>query len=242
MFYSFLLEQFCWRCWSYVIQHSAFILQFLKLAHLQVSVQMIVLLEHFLCLVDVRVTLSSSLLHCVSSGSQERQDKLREMGFVDILHKLTQSSDPNLSDRWARTAIPKYSIKPNRPSYLKRCWLYVFPSGLKRRCSSTWHDNSGQQSFNASLTNYCWKDACYQFFGFTILRLACCTKTPFFSPPSPSLYRARVWLTSPATQQLNGFAQSLTHHVKTWPLVTFWRLLYCYRDFEIMLVCICMCV
>lgn len=32
-------------------------------------------------------------------GSQERQDKLREMGFVDILHKLTQASDPNLCDR-----------------------------------------------------------------------------------------------------------------------------------------------
>ena len=40
----------------------------------------------------------------VSSGSQERQDKLREMGFVDILHKLTQASDPNLSDRWATAA------------------------------------------------------------------------------------------------------------------------------------------
>ncbi|KAG9348699.1 hypothetical protein JZ751_029016 [Albula glossodonta] len=33
------------------------------------------------------------------TGSQERQDKLREMGFVDILHKLTQASDPNLCDR-----------------------------------------------------------------------------------------------------------------------------------------------
>lgn len=36
---------------------------------------------------------------CVS-GAQERQDKLRELGFVDVLHKLTQSSDPNLSDRY----------------------------------------------------------------------------------------------------------------------------------------------
>lgn len=33
-------------------------------------------------------------------GSQERQDKLKEIGFVDILHKLTQAADPNLSERW----------------------------------------------------------------------------------------------------------------------------------------------
>ncbi|XP_044073268.1 armadillo repeat-containing protein 8 isoform X2 [Siniperca chuatsi] len=39
--------------------------------------------------------------------SQERQDKLKEMGFVDILHKLTQASDPNLSDR-AKTAMQQY--------------------------------------------------------------------------------------------------------------------------------------
>ncbi|XP_010784514.1 armadillo repeat-containing protein 8-like [Notothenia coriiceps] len=45
-------------------------------------------------------------LLCVS-GSQERQDKLREMGFVDILHKLTQASDPNLCDR-AKTAMQQY--------------------------------------------------------------------------------------------------------------------------------------
>lgn len=38
------------------------------------------------------------------SGSQERQDKLRDMGFVDILHKLSQASDTNLSDRWATAA------------------------------------------------------------------------------------------------------------------------------------------
>ncbi|KAI1885311.1 hypothetical protein AGOR_G00218840 [Albula goreensis] len=41
------------------------------------------------------------------TGSQERQDKLREMGFVDILHKLTQASDPNLCDR-AKTAMQQY--------------------------------------------------------------------------------------------------------------------------------------
>ncbi|XP_059199250.1 armadillo repeat-containing protein 8 isoform X1 [Centropristis striata] len=40
-------------------------------------------------------------------SSQERQDKLREMGFVDILHKLTQASDPNLCDR-AKTAMQQY--------------------------------------------------------------------------------------------------------------------------------------
>ena len=33
------------------------------------------------------------------SGCQERQDKLRELGFVDILHKLTQALDPNLCER-----------------------------------------------------------------------------------------------------------------------------------------------
>ncbi|XP_018587782.1 armadillo repeat-containing protein 8 isoform X3 [Scleropages formosus] len=43
----------------------------------------------------------------VARGSQERQDKLREMGFVDILHKLTQASDPNLCDR-AKTAMQQY--------------------------------------------------------------------------------------------------------------------------------------
>uniref|UniRef100_A0A8C6L8P5 Armadillo repeat-containing protein 8 n=1 Tax=Nothobranchius furzeri TaxID=105023 RepID=A0A8C6L8P5_NOTFU len=46
----------------------------------------------------------SNLIWNEEDGSQERQDKLREMGFVDILHKLTQASDPNLSDRWARAA------------------------------------------------------------------------------------------------------------------------------------------
>ncbi|XP_044073267.1 armadillo repeat-containing protein 8 isoform X1 [Siniperca chuatsi] len=44
---------------------------------------------------------------CAQKGSQERQDKLKEMGFVDILHKLTQASDPNLSDR-AKTAMQQY--------------------------------------------------------------------------------------------------------------------------------------
>ncbi|XP_077071202.1 armadillo repeat-containing protein 8 isoform X1 [Siphateles boraxobius] len=43
----------------------------------------------------------------MTHGSQERQDKLREMGFVDILHKLTQASDPNLCDR-AKTAMQQY--------------------------------------------------------------------------------------------------------------------------------------
>ncbi|TSQ01552.1 Armadillo repeat-containing protein 8 [Bagarius yarrelli] len=40
----------------------------------------------------------SNLVWNEEDGSQERQDKLREMGFVDILHKLTQASDPNLCD------------------------------------------------------------------------------------------------------------------------------------------------
>ncbi|KAK7882311.1 hypothetical protein WMY93_028485 [Mugilogobius chulae] len=49
----------------------------------------------------------STLIWNEEDGSQERQDKLREMGFVDILHKLTQSSDSNLSDR-AKTAMQQY--------------------------------------------------------------------------------------------------------------------------------------
>lgn len=49
----------------------------------------------------------SNLIWNEEDGSQERQDKLREMGFVDILHKLTQASDPNLSDR-ANTAMQQY--------------------------------------------------------------------------------------------------------------------------------------
>uniref|UniRef100_A0A3B5B9R1 Armadillo repeat-containing protein 8 n=1 Tax=Stegastes partitus TaxID=144197 RepID=A0A3B5B9R1_9TELE len=49
----------------------------------------------------------SNLIWNEEDGSQERQDKLREMGFVDVLHKLTQASDPNLSDRWATAANHK---------------------------------------------------------------------------------------------------------------------------------------
>uniref|UniRef100_A0A3Q3LYK0 Armadillo repeat-containing protein 8 n=1 Tax=Mastacembelus armatus TaxID=205130 RepID=A0A3Q3LYK0_9TELE len=41
----------------------------------------------------------SNLIWNEEDGSQERQDKLREMGFVDVLHKLTLDSDSNLSDR-----------------------------------------------------------------------------------------------------------------------------------------------
>ncbi|MGH0158756.1 UNVERIFIED_CONTAM: hypothetical protein FKN15_055519 [Acipenser sinensis] len=41
----------------------------------------------------------SNLIWNEEEGSQERQDRLREMGFVDILHKLTQSADPSLCDR-----------------------------------------------------------------------------------------------------------------------------------------------
>ncbi|XP_034741767.1 armadillo repeat-containing protein 8 isoform X2 [Etheostoma cragini] len=49
----------------------------------------------------------SNLIWNEEEGSQERQDKLREMGFVDILHKLTQATDPNLCDR-AKTAMQQY--------------------------------------------------------------------------------------------------------------------------------------
>ncbi|XP_053296398.1 armadillo repeat-containing protein 8 isoform X2 [Pleuronectes platessa] len=49
----------------------------------------------------------SNLIWNEEDGSQERQDKLREMGFVDILHKLTQAPDSSLSDR-AKTAMQQY--------------------------------------------------------------------------------------------------------------------------------------
>ncbi|TRY91861.1 hypothetical protein DNTS_027203 [Danionella cerebrum] len=49
----------------------------------------------------------SNLIWNEEDGSQERQDKLREMGFVDILHKLSQASDPSLCDR-AKTAMQQY--------------------------------------------------------------------------------------------------------------------------------------
>uniref|UniRef100_G1MTJ6 Armadillo repeat-containing protein 8 n=1 Tax=Meleagris gallopavo TaxID=9103 RepID=G1MTJ6_MELGA len=49
----------------------------------------------------------SNLIWNGEEGSQERQDKLRDMGIVDILHKLSQSSDPNLCDK-AKTALQQY--------------------------------------------------------------------------------------------------------------------------------------
>ncbi|XP_067158146.1 armadillo repeat-containing protein 8 isoform X8 [Apteryx mantelli] len=60
------------------------------------------------------VKLQLAAMFCISNliwngeeGSQERQDKLRDMGIVDILHKLSQSSDPNLCDK-AKTALQQY--------------------------------------------------------------------------------------------------------------------------------------
>ncbi|KAF6312484.1 armadillo repeat containing 8 [Rhinolophus ferrumequinum] len=49
----------------------------------------------------------SNLIWNEEEGSQERQDKLREMGIVDILHKLSQSPDSNLCDK-AKTALQQY--------------------------------------------------------------------------------------------------------------------------------------
>ncbi|XP_048955570.1 armadillo repeat-containing protein 8 isoform X4 [Canis lupus dingo] len=52
------------------------------------------------------VKLQLAAMFCISNliwneeeGSQERQDKLRDMGIVDILHKLSQSPDSNLCDK-----------------------------------------------------------------------------------------------------------------------------------------------
>nr|XP_028586632.1 armadillo repeat-containing protein 8 isoform X4 [Podarcis muralis] len=49
----------------------------------------------------------SNLIWNEEEGSQDRQDKLRDIGIVDILHKLSQSSDPNLCDK-AKTALQQY--------------------------------------------------------------------------------------------------------------------------------------
>ncbi|XP_006846674.1 PREDICTED: armadillo repeat-containing protein 8 isoform X2 [Chrysochloris asiatica] len=49
----------------------------------------------------------SNLVWNEEEGSQERQDKLRDMGIVDILHKLSQSPDSNLCDK-AKTALQQY--------------------------------------------------------------------------------------------------------------------------------------
>ncbi|XP_074924707.1 armadillo repeat-containing protein 8 isoform X6 [Chelonoidis abingdonii] len=49
----------------------------------------------------------SNLIWNEEEGSQERQDKLRDIGIVDILHKLSQSSDSNLCDK-AKTALQQY--------------------------------------------------------------------------------------------------------------------------------------
>uniref|UniRef100_A0A673XWR1 Armadillo repeat-containing protein 8 n=1 Tax=Salmo trutta TaxID=8032 RepID=A0A673XWR1_SALTR len=49
----------------------------------------------------------SNLIWNEEDSCQERQDKLKELGFVDILHKLTQALDPNLCER-AKTAMQHY--------------------------------------------------------------------------------------------------------------------------------------
>ncbi|KAM9035099.1 armadillo repeat-containing protein 8 isoform X3 [Sarcophilus harrisii] len=60
------------------------------------------------------VKLQLAAMFCISNliwneeeGSQERQDKLRDIGIVDILHKLSQSPDTNLCDK-AKTALQQY--------------------------------------------------------------------------------------------------------------------------------------
>ncbi|ELW48588.1 Armadillo repeat-containing protein 8, partial [Tupaia chinensis] len=65
------------------------------------------------------VKLQLAAMFCVSNliwneeeGSQERQDKLRDMGIVDILHKLSQSPDSNLCDKYT-------------PSAGASCWTYT---------------------------------------------------------------------------------------------------------------------
>lgn len=77
-----------------------------------------------------------------SVGSQERQDKLREMGFVDILHKLSQASDTNLSDRWATAAHHEVRTLVKQGT-LSVC---VCLAGQRQQCSSTWRDPGGGET------------------------------------------------------------------------------------------------
>ncbi|XP_069471925.1 armadillo repeat-containing protein 8 isoform X4 [Ambystoma mexicanum] len=60
------------------------------------------------------VKLQLAAMFCISNltwneeeGAQERQDKLRDVGIVDILHKLSQSADANICDK-AKTALQQY--------------------------------------------------------------------------------------------------------------------------------------
>lgn len=71
-------------------------------------------------------------LLCFLLGSQERQDKLREMGFVDILHKLSQASDTNLSDRWATAAYYKARTLVELDTLRVRACLCVCVCGAGR--------------------------------------------------------------------------------------------------------------
>lgn len=64
---------------------------------------------------------STSFLLCVLSGSQERQDKLKELGFVDMLHKLSQACDANLSDRCEPQLNSLHHNKTNQTSYAPEC-------------------------------------------------------------------------------------------------------------------------
>ncbi|XP_052505551.1 armadillo repeat-containing protein 8 isoform X3 [Budorcas taxicolor] len=64
------------------------------------------------------VKLQLAAMFCISNlvwndeeGSQERQDKLRDMGIVDILHKLSQSPDSNLCDKH----LTDVELLPTRP-------------------------------------------------------------------------------------------------------------------------------
>ncbi|XP_060241429.1 armadillo repeat-containing protein 8 isoform X4 [Meriones unguiculatus] len=61
------------------------------------------------------VKLQLAAMFCISNliwneeeGSQERQDKLRDMGIVDILHKLSQSPDSNLCDKCSVCSARKW--------------------------------------------------------------------------------------------------------------------------------------
>ncbi|KAL6082096.1 hypothetical protein STEG23_003150, partial [Scotinomys teguina] len=81
------------------------------------------------------VKLQLAAMFCISNliwneeeGSQERQDKLRDMGIVDILHKLSQSPDSNLCDKDTQvfpTSIMWCSLNLNLPTALCKASLEI---------------------------------------------------------------------------------------------------------------------
>lgn len=144
----------------------------------------------------------------LTSGSQERQDKLREMGFVDILHKLTQASDPNLSDRWATIANHKTQ------NILIRCMMLL--SRVDSFCISARAKTAMQQylAWPQRGEVLCCQpnDSCFFWFLFRLIsRLLLLHKDTFSGPvaglPSPPTSHP----IPPPQPSLSSFALSKPH-------------------------------